>query len=144
MSSILQDIKSLLTVEDYDGFDTDLVIHINTALAILKQLGVGPEKGFRITDEKAVWSDYLPEGEELDMAKDYIYLKCRLIFDPPTSGILMQSLKETISELEQRLFVVADPIRLDGMKKPVYIDAVDIDDIKDLWSDDSGGENTDA
>lgn len=144
MSSILQDIKSLLTVEDYDGFDTDLVIHINTALAILKQLGVGPEKGFRITNEKAVWSDYLPDGEVLDMAKDYIYMKCRLIFDPPTSGILMQALKDTINELEQRLFVEADPPRLDGMVDPDYLEAVDIQDIKDLWSVDSGGENTDA
>ena len=142
MSSILKDIKSLLTVEEYDGFDTDLIFHVNTALAILKQLGVGPERGFRITNDEATWNDYLPDGEVLDMAKDYIFLKCRLIFDPPTSGILMQSLKDTLNELEQRLYVEVDPIRTDNISNVDYLKPVDIEDIRDLWDEESGGENT--
>ena len=49
MDSILTSIKKLLGMDaDYTAFDTDVIIHINTALAILCQLGVGPDKGFRI------------------------------------------------------------------------------------------------
>lgn len=103
--SILHTVRDIITGEtDYDGFDKELVIYINSCIATLKQLGVGPEKGFRIKDDTSEWTDYLPEGETLDMAYDYICSKCRLKFDPPTSGILMQALKETIAEIEQRLF----------------------------------------
>lgn len=112
--SILQDVKEHLTVELYDGFNKDLIIHINMVLAVLKQLGVGSEKSFRITGNTEKWSDYLPEGEILDMAKEYICLRCRLVFDPPTSGIMMDALKESIKELEQRLYVEADPPRVDN------------------------------
>ena len=107
--SILATVREIITGESYEGFDTDLMLYINSSFAILKQLGVGPEKGFRIKDESPTWADYLEEGETLDMAKEYICSKCRLKFDPPTSGILMQALKETIAEIEQRLYIEVDP-----------------------------------
>lgn len=107
--SILATVREIITGESYEGFDTDLMLYINSSFAILKQLGVGPEKGFRIKDESSTWADYLEEGETLDMAKEYICSKCRLKFDPPTSGILMQALKETIDEIEQRLYIEVDP-----------------------------------
>ena len=107
--SILATVREIITGESYEGFDTDLIIYINSSFAILKQLGVGPEKGFRIKDKSSTWADYLEEGETLDMAKEYICSKCRLKFDPPTSGILMQALKETIAEIEQRLYIEVDP-----------------------------------
>lgn len=113
MDNILEDIKSLLTVEEYEDFDKDIIFHANMSFAILKQLGVGPEKGFRIKDNSLTWTDFLPEGDTLDMAKDYVYLKCKLVFDPPTSGILMQQYKDTINELEQRLYVNVDPPRVE-------------------------------
>lgn len=107
--SILLDIRDSLTGEnDYDGFDNELIRYINSSFAILRQLGVGPKGGFRIKDESSKWADYLPEGEVLDMAKEYVNSKCRLKFDPPTSGILMQALKESINEIEQRLYIEVD------------------------------------
>lgn len=113
--SILGTVRAVVTGEDYDGFDTDLIIYINSCIAILKQIGVGPEKGFRVKDENEKWADYLPEGEILDMAYDYICTKCRLKFDPPTSGILMQALKDSITEVEQRLFYEAStPVNITG------------------------------
>lgn len=94
--------------EDYEQFDTDIIIHINSAFSVLTQLGVGPASGFFIEDSSAVWSDFVDDSR-LEMVKSYIYFKVRLAFDPPTSSAAMQAINEQISELAWRLNVVVDP-----------------------------------
>ena len=109
MDSILTSIKKLLGMDaDYTAFDTDVIIHINTALAILCQLGVGPAKGFRIRDDSATWQDFVGEDARLDDVKDYVYLKVKLLFDPPSSSAAIQSTESLISEIEWRLNVAAE------------------------------------
>ena len=109
MDSILTSIKKLLGMDaDYTAFDTDVIIHINTALAILCQLGVGPEKGFRIRADSATWQDFVGEDTRLDDVKDYVYLKVKLLFDPPSSSAAIQSTESLISEIEWRLNVTAE------------------------------------
>ena len=102
--SILTSIKKLLGItEDYTYFDTDIIIHINTVIMILNQMGVGATQ-FHITGKSETWSDFIgTENTILEMAKTYIYLKVRLIFDPPQGGGLMDAIENTISELEWRL-----------------------------------------
>ena len=102
--SILTSIKKLLGPEEADtNFDTDIAMHINTALMRLNQLGIGPAKGYSITDKTQVWSELLGDREDLEGVKTYIYLKTRLVFDPPQSGFLVDSIKEQIKELESTL-----------------------------------------
>lgn len=110
MESILQSIKKLLGMtEDYAAFDADIIIHINSVFMILNQLGVGPTNGFSISDENTVWSDYLPEdNKNFEAVKTYIYLKTRMVFDPPMSSAVMEAMKQMISELEWRLNVEAE------------------------------------
>ena len=109
MESILTSIKKLLGImSDYTNFDDDIIIHINTAFAILNQLGVGPEGGFMIVDANSRWEDYTTE-KNLNMVKTYIYLKVRLLFDPPTSTALIESINRTLSEIEWRIFLEGDP-----------------------------------
>lgn len=110
MESILQSIKKLLGItEEYTAFDADIIMHINSVFMILNQLGIGPEKGFSISDETAVWSDYLPEdNKNFEAAKTYVYMKVRLIFDPPMSSAVIEAMKHNISELEWRLNVEAE------------------------------------
>lgn len=109
MDSILQSIKKLLGMDaSYEAFDADIIMHINTAFAVLKQLGVGPPNGFSITDDSAVWSDYTADGAFNEAVKTYIYLKVKLIFDPPSSGAAIETTKEVIKELEFRLNVDAE------------------------------------
>lgn len=110
MESILTSIKKLIGItEDYKYFDTDLIIHINSVFMILSQMGIGPDNGFSISDETTTWNDYLPEGNKnFEAVKTYIYLKTRLIFDPPQSSSTMEAIKQTISELEWRLNVEAE------------------------------------
>ena len=107
--SILDSIKKILGMPpEYDAFDTDLVIHINSVFGILAQLGVGPEGGFSISDNTILWKAYLGDSKDLEMVKSYIALKVRLIFDPPTIGAVMDAMKEQIRELEWRLNVQVD------------------------------------
>ena len=109
MESILTSIKKLLGImSDYTSFDDDIIIHINTAFAMLNQLGVGPEGGFMIVDADSRWEHYTTE-KNLNMVKTYIYLKVRLLFDPPTSSALIESINRTLSEIEWRIFLEGDP-----------------------------------
>ena len=107
--SILTSVKKLLQIaEDYEHYDPDIIIHINTFLTVLYQVGVG-KPGFFITDKSATWEDFLVDEAKFNEAKTYVYLRVRLLFDPPTSGTAVEAIKENIKELEWRLFVDADP-----------------------------------
>lgn len=109
MESILTSIKKMLGIaEDYTHFDTDLIIHINSVFAILAQLGVGPSKGFSIEDEVPEWNDFLTEGMNLELVKSFVYLKVRLLFDPPASSSVIESTNRLLSELEWRINLEAE------------------------------------
>lgn len=102
--SILTSIKKLLGItEEYTHFDTDLIIHINSVFMVLHQMGIGPSEGFKITDESDVWDDYVEEDDNLEAVKTYVYLKVKMIFDPPQGGAVAEAYKQNISELEWRL-----------------------------------------
>lgn len=109
-NSILNTIKKMLGFEeDYDAFDTDIIININMVFNILNQLGVGPTEGFSITGSTETWSDYIDDMRKLEMVKTYIYLKVKQIFDPGTSSALNNAIDNQIKELEWRLNVQVDP-----------------------------------
>ena len=107
--SILISIKKLLGInKDYDAFDTDIIIHINSVFMILNQLGVGPYDCFSIQDDLATWNQFISRADQLEAVKTYIYLKVKLMFDPPLSTAVAEANKQMISELEWRLNVQAD------------------------------------
>jgi hypothetical protein len=109
MDSILTSIKKLLGIsEAYDHFDTDLIMHINSVFSILNQLGVGPSSGFVITGKDETWNQFTEDRTELEQVKSYIYMKVRLLFDPPASSVVMDSINRMIGEFEWRLNVAAE------------------------------------
>lgn len=109
MESILISIKKLLGItEEYDQFDPDIIMHINSVFMILTQLGVGPAEGFFIEDDTAVWTDFIQDVKKLESVKTYIYLKVKLAFDPPLSSAVIESMNRLINELEWRLNVAAE------------------------------------
>ena len=115
--SILKTIKQLIGCpDDFEQFDMDLTIHINSAFATLTQLGVGPKEGYRITGVDNVWNEFEDDPQKLSLIKDYVYIKTRLLFDPPTSGSLTDSLKEQLNEMEWRLYILYYPISEDDEK----------------------------
>lgn len=104
--SILTSTKKILGLEeDYEAFDLDIITHINTVFFSLNQLGIGPIKGFMIEDKTSVWGDYVSEDLNLNAVKTYVYLRVRLLFDPPTVSYLVSALQEQVKELEWRLNV---------------------------------------
>ena len=109
MESILASIKKLLGIaEEYTHFDQDIIMHINTALFTLTQLGIGPSEGFSIDDAEDNWSDFV-DISRIESVKTYVYLKVRLVFDPPISSAVIESINRNISELEWRLNIAVDP-----------------------------------
>ena len=109
MESILTSIKKLLGIaEECDSFDADRIMHINSVFFVLNQLGVGPSEGFSIKDKTAVWEDFT-SGASTELVKSYVYLKVKLIFDPPAGSALIESINRQISEFEWRLNVAVDP-----------------------------------
>jgi len=112
MESILNTIKKLLGITtEYKVFDADLVVYINSAFSILRQLGVGPEDGFSISGADETWDDFITgDPARLRLVRSYVYMKVRLMFDPPTqSSALLESMKEQVREFEWRLNVEVDP-----------------------------------
>ena len=115
--SILKTIKQLIGCPDgFEQFDLDLIVHINSAFATLTHLGVGPKEGYRITGADNAWNEFEDDAQKLSLIKDYVYIKTRLLFDPPTSGSLMDSLKEQLKEMEWRLYMLYDHISEDDEK----------------------------
>lgn len=111
MESILTSIKKMLGItERYTIFDADIIMHINSVFATLTQLGVGPSEGFSIEDDDSTWSDFIPEGSKLESVKSYMYLKVRMLFDPPLTSSVLESMNRMASEYEWRLQVAADPV----------------------------------
>lgn len=107
--SILLSVKKMLGIPpEYEQFDPEIIIHINSVFSILTQLGVGSDEGFSIKDSTASWSDYIPEGKAVEDIKTYMYLKVRLIFDPPQSSAAIEAMKQLASEFEWRINVGVD------------------------------------
>lgn len=108
---ILSSIKKLLGLNDgVTVFDTDIVIHINTVFANLTQMGVGPQNdegkniGFKISTGNEVWGDFTANDILIENVKTYVYIKVKMVFDPPTSSALIDAYNAQAKELEWRLY----------------------------------------
>jgi len=110
MDSILNTTKKVLGMdESYEAFDTDIVMHINSVFSILHQLGVGPVVGFSIEDATDIWEDYILDVDNINSVKSYMYLKVRLMFDPPATSFAITAMENQAKEFEWRLYVQVDP-----------------------------------
>lgn len=109
--SILNTTKKMLGFDpDYTAFDTDITIHINTVFFSLTQLGVGPQQGFSIIGPNETWTSFI--GTDLIQAvKSYMYLRVRLLFDPPATSFAIDSMKTQAEKLEWMLNVQQEGVR---------------------------------
>lgn len=106
MDSILKTIKKLLGISDEEThFDTDLIVHINSVFSTLRQLGVGPDKTFSIQDDTATWNSFIEDDADFNNIQTYMYLKVKLLFDPPVSSYVLSAMERQINELEWRMNV---------------------------------------
>lgn len=112
IDSILTSIKKALGIaEEYEHFDPEIIMHINSILAVLTQVGIGPTNGFSIRDKTATWGDFIGENaKKLNDVQMYIYLRVKLIFDPPSSASVIEAMTNAKNELEWRLSVSSSEI----------------------------------
>jgi hypothetical protein len=102
--SILISTKKILGVEEsYTAFDLDILTHINSVFSTLQQLGVGPANGFAIEDDTVTWDAFLGTDVRLSNVKSYMYLRVRMLFDPPATSYLITAMQSQILELEVRM-----------------------------------------
>lgn len=104
---ILTDVKQLLGLdESYTFFDTDILIHVNTGIMNLEQLGL--KSNFEV-DAGTTWSDYVGDlAVNLNAVKTYLYLFARRVFDPPSTSFANEALEKTLSELSWRIMIQKD------------------------------------
>ena len=109
LDSILLSVKKNIGIhKTATEFDEDLIMAINSAIAVLRQLGVGSED-FSIKDETATWTDFIGSAKNLEMIKTYVSAKVGIIFDPPQNSSLLEAKKELLAEMEWRINVTVDP-----------------------------------
>lgn len=108
-NSILNSTKKNLGIdESYTAFDPDIIMHINSVLSTLEQLGVGPVGGFMIEDHIAEWGDLLGTDLRLNNVKSYMTLRVRLLFDPPTTSFAIAAMEKQVQEMEFRINVTRE------------------------------------
>lgn len=111
MDSILITIKKMLGLDAaYDVFDPEIIVYINTAINVLEQLGVGVD-GYTVTSSENTWDEFLTDISKLEGVKTYIYIRVRMLFDPPANSTLSKTLEDTARELEWRLNVKAEHLQ---------------------------------
>lgn len=105
--SILGSVRKLMggIAEEEGPFDQDLILHINSVFDIVNQLGVGPKEPFSIVDDTETWDDFFSDAKVINMVKSYMYLKVKLLFDGPTTGVLHEAMERQVQEFEWRLQV---------------------------------------
>lgn len=105
-NSILDSVKKVLGMDaSYTVFDLDVTMHINSVFSILNDLGIGPDAGFMIEDNTALWDTFLLGDPRINKVKSYVFLRVKLLFDPPTTSFHIDAMKEQIREFEWRLNV---------------------------------------
>ena len=112
MESILTSIKKTLGIAaEYEHFDVDIIMMINSVFADLTQMGVGPSEGFMIEDEDAIWDDFTNNNALLNSVKTYMHLRVKLLFDPASvASATLASCERQISQWEWRLNLAAETL----------------------------------
>lgn len=110
-NSILKSTKKILGYSaDYTAFDLDIMMNINSVFSDLNQLGIGPEEGFAIDGASEIWSDFMGDNLKLNSVKSYMYLRLRLLFDPPSTSFAIESMNKQVEKFEFRLNITREEI----------------------------------
>lgn len=118
-NSILTAVKKNLGIEENDvSFDHDILTFINAVFSTLNQIGVGPPHGFHIEDKSAMWEEFLGPDPRLNSVKAYVYLKVRMLFDPPTTSFGIKAQEDLAREFEVRIYTMME---VDKWQTPVVV-----------------------
>jgi len=110
-TSILKSTKKILGIDaDYTAFDLDIITYINTAFGVVNQLGVGPDVALFIEDENPTWVDLDLPQDQLNVIKTYVFLRVKLLFDPPSTSFVIEATNKQLEEYEMRLSYMREAV----------------------------------
>lgn len=104
--SILETVRGAVGLDLEDSsFDHELVMHINAALATLRQNGVG--FSIVVKDTTETWEQFRDPSqwqanEMFEQVKLFVFIKTKMMFDPPPPSIV-NYMKDNVDELLWRL-----------------------------------------
>lgn len=102
MEKILDSVRKIIGGDWVaDSFNPELILHINTVIAFIDQLGV--KVTTRTITENTTWSELIPDIELIEDVKTFVAFKVKKIFDPPTGSSAMNALDEVLAECEYRI-----------------------------------------
>jgi hypothetical protein len=131
-NSILDSVKKALGFEsEYTAFDVDVIMYINATFGPLQQLGVGPDSGFTIADNTTLWIDYISRKDILGMVQVFMYMRVRMMFDPPATSYAINAIESQISQLEWRITVMAETDPVINESPSVWWDLTGLSDFPD-------------
>jgi hypothetical protein len=138
--SILTGTKKNLGIDTaYTAFDPDIIMHINSVFSILNGIGLGPAEGFMIDDDTAEWAEFMGTDNRLNSVKTYVYLRVRMLFDPPTTSYMITALEAQYKEIEWRLSIQRESVAWVDPDPPVLVD-----DLYDGGNINSSGDTYDG
>lgn len=110
--SILNSTKKVLGIDPaYTAFDQDILTHINATLSTLQQMGLGSvAEQFYVEDDEPVWTDFEPDPLVVGHIRTFVYLKVRLLFDPPTTSFVLAAMEKQAAEMEYRLSLAREQV----------------------------------
>lgn len=118
-TSILNSVKKVLGLDvEYKAFDPDITMFINGVFDTLRQLGIGPDEGFAIEGSEETWDDYFAGSQRINAVKTYVYLRVRLLFDPPATSFAITAMEKQVLELEWRLNVQREEAKYPWTRPP--------------------------
>lgn len=137
-NSILKGTKLALGYdEDHVVFDDEILMHINTALSTLTQLGVGPDAGFTVQDDTATWADFYGDDDRYNGCRTYTYLKVRQLFDPPQTSYLVAAMQTQLDELTFRIGIVRETSVVQDSGDGTYVLSdmdISVDEETGVWT----------
>lgn len=124
-NSIIDDIKLALGVPVENAeFDAEIIMHINSVIAELVQLGVGDQAvGYSVVNSQDTWDELISTEKRLNHVKSFMFLKVKMLFDPPTIGYVLTAIEHQIEQAQWRVMVAQDDI-IDPYDPPPTVPAI--------------------
>lgn len=105
--SIFDSIRKIIGTGELDEyFNPDLCFAINSVLMQAHSMGLVCDD-YSISDNTKTWADILKREDQINLHAliSWAALRTRLLFDPPTSSILLNSIKEEADRLEWYIYI---------------------------------------
>lgn len=125
--SILLSTKKILGIgADDESFDLDILTFINTAFSTLNDVGVGVLGGLHIDGPDYEWDDFAADcgvdDTQVNDIRTYVFLRVRMLFDPPGTPYLINAFEKQLEEHVTRISIRRESVSWVDPDPPLVIE----------------------